>query len=75
MNNLFKERGILMKKTISTLLILVVLSMMLTACGKFTCAFCMEEKSGKKYESAVFGEEVVICNDCYQELQGLFGGN
>ena len=64
-----------MKKRISILLMLSMLSMTLTACGKFTCDLCGEEKSGKSYESTVLGEEVVICDDCYQELQSLFGGN
>ena len=62
-----------MKKTISTLLILTMLSILLTACGKFTCALCMDEKSGKRHESTVLGEELVICNDCYLELKNLFG--
>lgn len=64
-----------MRKKVSILVILTMLSMMLTACGKFTCDLCGEEKSGKKYESAMLGEEIVICDDCYQELQDLFGGN
>ncbi len=64
-----------MKKRISILLLSSMLAMTLTACGKFTCDLCGEQKSGKSYESTVFGEEVVICDDCYQELQNLFGGN
>ena len=44
---------------------------MLTACGKFECEMCGKEKSGKKYKNEVLGEEVVMCEECYKELQAL----
>jgi ribosome-binding protein aMBF1 (putative translation factor) len=32
---------------------------------------CGEEKSGKKHEEEVMGQDVVICDDCYDELEDL----
>ena len=63
-----------MKRIICALLLVVVLATMLTACGKFECDMCGEEKSGKKYEEDFFGEEIVICKDCYEDLEELAGG-
>ena len=55
--------------------VLVVASLMatLTACGKFVCDTCGEEKSGKKHTQSLFGEEIVICDDCYEEIDDFFG--
>ena len=60
-----------MKKMFSVILLVIVATMMLTACGKFTCDACGEEKSGKKYKESVMGEEIEICKDCYKELEEL----
>ena len=60
-----------MKKLISILLLVVVLVTMLTACGKFKCDLCRDEKTGKKYETEVFGQEVEICKDCYEDLESI----
>lgn len=62
-----------MKRLISILLLVVVLATMLTACGKFTCDMCGEEKTGKKHEESMLGETVVICDDCYKALEDLAG--
>lgn len=62
-----------MKRLISILLLVVVLATMLTACGKFTCDMCGEEKSGKKHEESMLGESIVICDDCYKALEDLAG--
>lgn len=62
-----------MKRFISILLLVVVLATMLTACGKFTCDMCGEEKSGKKHEESMLGESIVICDDCYKALEDLAG--
>lgn len=62
-----------MKKLISILLLVVVLATMLTACGKFTCDMCGEEKTGKKHEESMLGESIVICDDCYKALEDLAG--
>ena len=60
-----------MKKLISVLLLVSVLATLLTACGKFECDLCGEEKSGKKYERELLGESIDICKDCYEELEEL----
>ena len=64
-----------MRRKISVLVTMIVMALIITACGKFVCDFCGEEKNGKSYESEVLGEEVVICQDCYDGIQELFGMN
>ena len=63
-----------MKRKVCMLFVVVMILMSFTGCGKFTCAVCEEEKSGKKHESALLGEEVVICQDCYDEIEDFFSG-
>ena len=63
-----------MKRKVCMLFVIVMVLMSFTGCGKFTCSICGEEKSGKKYESALLGEELLICQDCYDEIEGLFSG-
>lgn len=66
-----------MKKTkkIVSLFIMLVLLMSLAACGNqaFTCDLCKEEKTGKSYKSQLMGEELTICEDCYEEMNEVFG--
>ena len=58
------------KKKMSLLVIIMVIVMGLTGCGgKFTCDICGKEKSGKKYETEMFGQKVTICKDCYNDIQ------
>ena len=63
-----------MKRLICVFLLVVMLASLLTACGKFECDLCGEEKSGKKHKEELLGEEIVICNDCYKELEELTDG-
>ncbi len=61
-----------MKKKIMALLLTAATVISLTACGKpFTCDLCNEEKTGKKYKETVYGEEIVYCQDCYDDLKQL----
>ena len=60
-----------MKKLICILLVVVMMATMLTACGKFKCDLCGEEKSGKKYTGEVLGEEVEYCKDCREDLEDI----
>lgn len=60
-----------MKRLICVLLLVVMMVTMLTACGKFECDLCGDEKSGKKYETEFLGQEIVICKDCYEDLEAL----
>lgn len=57
------------KKKTALILVVLAMAMMLTACGKFTCDICGKEKSGKSYKADVFGQEVVICKDCHEDLE------
>lgn len=60
MNNLFyiTSRICVYEREISILLMMVVVVMSFTACGKFTYVFC-GEKRGKNYKSEVLSEEAV----------------
>ncbi len=62
-----------MKRKISVALVFTMLLMTLTACGKFTCDLCEQEKSGKSHKSEILGEKIVICDECYGEMESLFG--
>lgn len=57
-----------MKKRMIALLIMTAMVVSLTACGKFTCALCGEEKVGKKHTGNILGMEVIVCNECYKEF-------
>lgn len=56
------------------LTITLFMLMSLTACGKFTCQLCGEEKSGRSYKETVLGEEIIICKDCHDDLEELREG-
>ena len=60
-----------MKKIISSVIVLLSVLVALTSCSKFTCDLCEEEKIGKKHETEFLGREVVICDDCYDDLEEL----
>lgn len=60
-----------MKKLVAIVCLVLVMATMLTACGKFKCGLCGEEKSGKKHEEKVMGEKITYCDDCYKELKEL----
>ena len=47
---------------------IIAIAMSVTACSKFECDLCGDEKTGRKYETS-FGAE--ICKDCYEELEEL----
>jgi len=59
-----------MKKIALTLAVLTLSTTLLAGCGKFTCALCNEEKSGKKYKSEL-AEDAYICEDCHKEAEAL----
>ena len=58
-----------MKKIIALGCLTIVMATLLTACGKFTCDTCKQEKSGKKHTKDVLGEEIVMCDDCYDAYE------
>ena len=59
-----------MKRMIAALLLVVAMLSMLASCGEpFTCDTCKEEKTGGKHTTEILGQEVVICDDCYKEME------
>lgn len=60
-----------MKKIIIAILALSALVVGMTACGKFTCDLCGEEKTGKKHTEEFLGEELVYCNECYEGMEDV----
>lgn len=60
-----------MKKKSALIALAIVLMLTLTACSKtFQCGLCLEEKTGRQYQNQYY-EDVVICHDCYSEIQEL----
>ena len=57
-----------MKKFLSILFVVATM-LALTACGKFTCDICGQEKSGKKHKKELLGKEIVMCNDCHSQME------
>ena len=62
-----------MKKIICALVLVVTMALMLAACGKFTCDYCGQEKTGKRYEvtSLLLGDGIA-CEECKNEIQNMF---
>ena len=60
-----------MKKVIAILTLAVIIATVMAACGKFTCDLCEKEKSGKKHKETYLGQDIVICDDCYDDLEDL----
>lgn len=60
-----------MKRLIAVVALVMVMAVMMTACGKFKCALCREEKFGIKHETTVLGQEIVYCSDCAESLDNL----
>ena len=52
-----------MKKIIAVICVLAAL-FALTACGKFKCDICGQEKSGDKHEVEILGRTLTVCDDC-----------
>jgi uncharacterized CHY-type Zn-finger protein len=61
-------------KKISIMMLLMVITVLLTACEKYTCVVCSEEKGGKHYRAVLNEQEIVVCENCYQELTSAFYG-
>ncbi len=59
-----------MKKLISILCVVAAM-FALTACGKFTCDLCGEEKSGSRNKITIHDESGTLCDDCYAVFKQL----
>ncbi len=44
--------------------LLITMLLTLCSCGKFECATCGEEKTGKRYKEEFLGKEILICKEC-----------
>jgi len=57
----------------SVFVVLMVLLVLLAGCAKepFTCFMCGEESEGKEYKGEMFGEEISLCESCYQGMNQL----
>ena len=60
-----------MKKKLAVLFVSVMAVLSLTGCGKFKCDMCGEEKSGTKHEYTLLGQDMTICDDCYEGIKAL----
>ena len=71
-----------MKKRYILLLAVFILAAMLllTACGKYTCDLCGQEKSSTKHTTNIYGHKMTICDECYETMNSIgsmiqgFGG-
>lgn len=80
--NLKKERNSMKKskKVVIVILTVLMVSLLLTACGRQICSVCGEKKFCK--DTMVLGTTCYICKDCQKEIQkyqdsinSLFGLN
>lgn len=58
-----------MKRLITVLCLVIAMTTLLTACGKFTCDECEKETKGEKYEVNPFGEEMTVCEECKEKFE------
>ena len=57
-----------MKKVLAVVCALVLM-LALTACSKFECDICGEEKTGKQHKRTILGEKVTMCDDCHEAFE------
>lgn len=67
--------GISMRKKVTLGIMAVILIMMtvfLSGCSHtFTCGLCGKEVNEAGHKQTVLGQEIEICNDCYNGLKSL----
>lgn len=58
-----------MKLKICAVILLIVV--VLTGCGKetFRCGLCMKQVTQVPHEVTIFGQDVCICDSCYEYLK------
>lgn len=61
----------MMKRVGKMLTVLVLAMLLLCACGGkvFRCAICMKQVKQNPHEVLIFGQQVEICNTCYNLLK------
>lgn len=60
-----------MKRLVCLLLLVSMVAALLIGCGSFKCDLCGKESDGEKYEVEVLGEELIYCDDCYEDMKSL----
>lgn len=57
-----------MKKRLTIIVLLALV--LLSGCGRetFRCALCMDQVKQVPHEVTIFGQEVRICDSCYEYL-------
>lgn len=62
-----------MKKIVITVVCFAML--LLAACSKssepFNCGLCGRESTGSGHQVTTLGEEMVICDDCYEQISAM----
>ena len=60
-----------MKKRIMSLIAVIMLALMLCACGSktFRCAVCMKQVKQVPHQVTILGQDVEICDICYDYLR------
>ena len=51
------------------------LALAITACGSkpYVCSLCTEERTSKKHTTDFYGEKMTVCDECYKEINSMFG--
>ena len=64
------------KRLMACVLLVVMLLMLLTACGKktFSCDLCGRTVTEKPHNVEILGEKAQICADCYKDYKELKDG-
>ncbi|MBQ8551135.1 MAG: hypothetical protein IJ426_07350 [Clostridia bacterium] len=60
-----------MKKIFAVMLAVLMMASLLCACGEktFKCDCCGENKKSKEHKIELFGVEMVVCEDCRDEIE------
>lgn len=60
-----------MKQKIISIIALIVMTLMLCACGSktFRCAVCMKQVNHVPKQITVLGQDVEVCKSCYAQLK------
>ncbi len=62
-----------MKKILAVVLVVVLMAVMLCACGEETyrCGWCQNQVTQKPRIATVFGQECQVCDDCAEGLEAM----
>ena len=62
-------------RKVLVILLATCLVFVMTACSMapYMCDFCGKESTSKKHTTDFVGDKIVICDECYKELNALVG--